>query len=258
MRRCAEPIEPSSFALAVFDKHRPPVAELVSAAQANEPPALLAPLIATHGIAAFEIASCDHAFFDPAQQMVVCETTTVGGETLFLRSTYSDLTPGAPAALALFAAQSGGGTVVGHVSIEGSAVFVEPTFLGIVSTDTNNDAVLIPHLYEPDNAGNTALAALPTTQLQTDDSPIHQTIREALSVVDELALRGIRNAGGIDRELTTSAASLQRAGLTSLAKRVTDLATAVRAATIGGTESATTQWAEAAIALRVATSLPAQ
>jgi hypothetical protein len=230
---------------------------LVLATQANEPPTLLAPLIATHGIAAFEIASCDRAFFDPAQQMVVCETTTVGGETLFLRSTYSDLTPGAPAALALFAAQSAGGTVVGHVSIEGSAVFVEPTFLGIVSTNTNNDAVLIPHLYEPDNAGNTALAALPTTHLQTDDSPIHQTIREALSVVDELALRGIRNAGGIDRELTTSATSLQRAGLTSLAKRVTDLGAAVRAATIGGTESATTQWAEAAIALKVATSLPA-
>jgi hypothetical protein len=229
---------------------------IVLAAQANEPPALLAPLIATQGIAAFEIASCDHAFFDPAQQMVVCETTTVGGETLFLRSTYSDLTPGAPAALALFAAQSASGTVVGHVAIEGSAVFVEPTFLGIVSTITNDDAVLIPHLYEPDKAGITAFAALPTTHIQTDDSPIHQTIRQALSVVDELALRGIRNAGGIDRELATAATSLQRAGLTSLAKRVTDLATTVRAATIGGTESATTQWAEAAIALRVATSLP--
>jgi hypothetical protein len=89
-------------------------------------------------------------------------------------------------------------------------------------------------------------------------SPVHQAIQQALSVVDELALRGIRNAGGIDRELTTAATALQRAGLTSLAKRVTDLAIAVRAATIGGTESATTQWAEAAIALRVANSLPLQ
>jgi hypothetical protein len=231
---------------------------MVLATQANELPALLAPLIATHGIAAFEIEHCGSAFFDPAQQMVVCQATTIGGETVLLRSTYSDLTPGAPAALALFAAHTGAGTVVGHVSLEGSVVFVDPAFLGMVSTNTNDDAVLIPHLYEPDKAGNTALAALPTTHLQSDDSAIHQAIREALSVVDEVALRGIRNAGGIDRQLTSTATSLQRAGLTSLAKRITELATAVRAATIGGTESATNQWAEAAIALRIAASLPVE
>jgi hypothetical protein len=236
---------------------------LVVAALANEPPSLLAPLIATHGIAAFEIERCDDAFFDPAQQMVVCEATTTGGETLLIRSTYTDLTPGAPAALALFAAHTGGGTVVGHVSIEGEMVLVEPTLLGMVSANMNDDSVLVPDLYEPDNAGNEALAALPTTHVHSDESTVHHAIRVAQQAVDELALRGVRNAGAIDRELATAATSLQRVGLASLAQRVTELALATRSAAVGGHESPTNsptsspvnRWVDAAIALRVAATL---
>jgi hypothetical protein len=229
---------------------------LVLAALEADAPAVLAPLITTYGIAAFAIATLESAFFDPAQQMVLCEATTIGGETLLIRSTYSDLTPGAPAALALFAAHEGGGTVVGHVRVEGSNVLVEPTLLGLIRADTDGDAVLLPDLYDPDGVALQALAALPSAHFQSDDSAVHQAIANAVHLVDELAIRGVRNAGPLDRELTDAAAVLARAGLSSLAKQLKTLAEAVRAAAIGARDAtATMEWADAAIALRVASTM---
>jgi hypothetical protein len=226
------------------------VADLRSA----QPPGLLSPLTATFGIAAFEVEQCIRTYFDPGEQAVITQAQTAGGEDLFIRAAYRDLAPGAPAALAQFSATPGQGTVIGHVTVDQGKVWVEPTLLGVLGND--DESLLVPDLFEPDLGSREALASLELGQLMHTESAVQGTIAIARTAVDELAIRGMRNVGGLDRELDAAAQGLVRAGLTTLGQRLSALAAATRTGTVATSGSTVvTAWADAAIALRVAAEL---
>jgi hypothetical protein len=226
----------------------------VSALRTEQPPMLLAPLTETYGIAAFEIEQCMHTFFDPAEQAVIVRARTVGGEELSIRSTYRDLSPGAPAALAQFASTDGRGTVIGHVRVEQGEVWVEPTLLGVIREE--DELVMVPDLFDPDPPSREALASLELGRVDHVESELHSVIAIARTAVDELAIRGLRNVGGLDRDLDAAAQGLNRVGLTAMGQHLTALATAIRSASVVSTGSTVvTAWADAAIALRVASEI---
>ncbi len=226
----------------------------VMADRARAQPGLISPLVVTHGVAAFELASCDETVFDPAEQQVRVVASTVGGEELHMRTFYRDLAPDAPAALAVFAARSGRRTVIGHVSIEHGVVMVEPTLLGMIDANAGGPVtVLVPDLFDADDEAAAALAHLPTAMI-ADDSSIHEaSILQTLRSVQQVAMRGLRSVGNGDRELTDAATTLGGVGLHHLGTSASALVASLRAGSASGQSSTLVDsWADLAIALLVA------
>ncbi len=225
--------------------------DAIVAAWAARPPRLLRPLLATDNVVAIPIAAVAGAFFDPAEQRVEALIETPGGSEVVLRSVYRDVAPGAPAALARFAAAGSAGFVVGRATVIDGGVVVEPMLLA-------SDTSVVPDLAPLDDTARAALAALPVGRSSGETSSVAEAVlaeavlAEAAAALAELTVEGCASPHRWAQAATQTADSLRRAGLRNLADRLAAVVSEATRQRWGPADTALAQaWADAAIAVSV-------
>ena len=200
--------------------------------------AALAALAGNRRRVALSIATIVNAVFDPAEQRVEALAETSAGDLFLLSSTYRDLAPGAPAALAAFVARQSGGFVVGRAKPAGGIVVVEPMLL-------LGETVVVPDLAEFDDAGRRALGRMSGDHQSEADG----LLANAASLSASLTMEGTASPERWLVAADQTAGDLRRAGLSKLANPLVAASVGQqRWAAADGTALADV-WADAAIAI---------
>jgi SWIM zinc finger len=188
-------------------------------------PRLLRPMLVTEDVIVVAFTELLGAEFDAAQQCVRVYGKS-GDDDVILESLYSDMTPGAPAALAGFAAElsqlddfSTSSFVVGHASVRHGTLLVQPTLLG-------GRTVVAPALVDPSDVQRQALKDLPIAE---SDSSNYLTvlIQSSLDMCADLLVDGTRDTSRWQKRATRLGKELRDRGLAAMAEALNTLSNAL-------------------------------
>ncbi|MGF1428364.1 hypothetical protein [Kitasatospora sp. LaBMicrA B282] len=203
------------------------------------PPRLIRPRIAAEAVRVVQLGGVEEVGYDPAEQLLEATVRDAAGNPAVIRAEYHPTCPGALDALA--AALSGGGA--SHLSAVvqrvGGRTVLDP--IAVLA----DGVVTVPDLAK--GGGD----ARPTTVGRPPGpaDPLAAALSEALAALAEAAHRGLRHltAPTHDR-LADAADTLARAGLTTAASLVREVAAAARG---GDPDAVVAAWADAAIRVAV-------
>jgi SWIM zinc finger len=184
-------------------------------------PRLLRPMLVTEDVIVVAFTELLGAEFDAAEQCVRVYGKS-GDDDVILESPYSDMTPGAPAALAGFAAEltqlddfGANSFVVGHASVRHGTLVVQPTLLG-------GSTVVAPALVDPSDAQRQALKDLPIAESEASNY-LTALIQSSLDMCADLLVDGTRDTSRWQKRATRLGKELRDRGLAAMAEALNTL-----------------------------------
>jgi hypothetical protein len=182
------------------------------AAADTRAPRLLRSLVLTEDLIVISIDEICHAGFDPAEQSVRV-AARAGDDQFLIESKYTDVSPGAPCALAEFAALSAenpaGSFVVGHAKATLDGLVLVPTLLG-------SGALTAPALVDPSAVQLEALKQLPIIG-GAPNHPISEVVRVVSDLLSSLLVDGTRDSARWVSRAGVVRKQLDQGGLSGMA-----------------------------------------